>query len=895
MSAMSSSSSWDELSSHFARLLELPAAERPAWLVGLARERPELARELAAMLAAEDDSQALEVEAAFADTLSDTTDVREADLWLDRLRAAMPGEQIGPYRLLELVARGGMGEVFLAERVDGAFEQKVAIKLMRPGLDTVDLVSRFALERDLLARLTHPSVVPLLDGGTTAEGRPYLVLQFVDGKPITQHCAERELDRRARVRLFYRLCRAVAYAHSHLVVHRDLKPSNILVTPEGEVRLLDFGIAKLLSGERPRGEVTSAELVPMTPERAAPEQKRLEPITTATDVWALGLLLAELLTGALPAGAEEGQPRLQGLASTLADRDLAAILTHALRTEPERRYATAGELADDVERWLSREPVKARPDSFGYRLNRFVARHRGAVTVGTAALVALVLLASLSAWQSWRMAKAESRAAAENEKAAQVLAVIVDLLGTADPTVQPQGARTEDDRLLPEAEARAERLSGQPEVQAKLRQSLGRIYLERGQAARALPLLEAALESEIRRLPADDPILVSLQLDRAKALHSQGERSRAREELQQLKGRLEATGAASSMLYAELLVVLAGQQSGREAEDLLEQALVILRAQPQEHPQEAGNVLNVLATHRQLSGDRASAQALFAESIRLQEPSLGADHPEVLKSRCALGTVLPEAPARLEAARDCVARVLRVFGENNVFAASQLGWLAKAEAELGNWTVATATYGRSFEVWSRVHGAGHPNVLAARRFYAWSLERSGDTAAALATYDLLEAELKAPGLDPRTVAYHRAERAAALLRAGRTEDAEEVAEEVAELLAGAQVKALRAGALAVLTRALCRLARGDAAAAVRLLEPAQTDGTGFFPEALEPALLQAALGRALVASGERERARTLLSEAVTRLAASWLTFPADLEEAQRALAGLEERRASAAP
>ncbi|HRC84027.1 MAG TPA: serine/threonine-protein kinase, partial [Thermoanaerobaculia bacterium] len=178
--------------------------------------------------------------------------------------------RIGPYRLLRLLARGGMGEVHLAERTDGAFQQLVAIKLLRPGLESSEMLARFELERELLASLSHPAVVPLLDGGTTEEGRPYLVLQYVEGEPITLFCQRRRLGRRERVRLLVRLCHAVEYAHRNLIVHRDLKPSNILVSGGGEVRLLDFGIAKLLSSEPPRGEATRAPLAPMTPERAAP-------------------------------------------------------------------------------------------------------------------------------------------------------------------------------------------------------------------------------------------------------------------------------------------------------------------------------------------------------------------------------------------------------------------------------------------------------------------------------------------------------------------------------------------------------------------------------------------------------------------------------------------------
>jgi tetratricopeptide (TPR) repeat protein len=329
---------------------------------------------------------------------------------------AMIGRWVGPYRIVRELGRGGMGAVYLAERADGQFEKQVAIKLLKRGMESDEMLRRFGAERQILAALDHPNIARLLDGGTTEDGRPYLVMEYVAGAPIDEHCRERELDTTARLRLFQRVCEAVAYAHRHLIVHRDLKPRNILITTDGATelpKLLDFGIAKLLEPGMAGTDATATGCRPMTPAYASPEQARGASVTTASDVYSLGVVLYELLTAERPyqldgcssdeaarviceqepkrpsLQAQSGEPRHR-LSSELDD-----IVLMALRKEPERRYGSVRELSEDIERHLDGLPVKALPDTFGYRAGKFVRRNR--VVVAAAVIVVMTLLVSILA------------------------------------------------------------------------------------------------------------------------------------------------------------------------------------------------------------------------------------------------------------------------------------------------------------------------------------------------------------------------------------------------------------------------------------------------------------------------------------------------------------------
>jgi eukaryotic-like serine/threonine-protein kinase len=438
--------SWKAVSAYLDTALELSSDERVAWLASLRAENPAGAEKVAAWLAEFDAMRS-------AGFLEDVTDVLPA-------RAALAGAQVGAYRLLEPIGHGGMGSVWLAERSDGRFQGRVAVKLLNAALVGQAGEDRFAREGTILARLAHPQIAHLIDAGVSPAGQPYLVLEHVDGEEIDRYCDTRQFGVDARVRLFLDVLAPVAHAHANLVVHRDLKPSNVLVTADGRVKLLDFGIAKLLEPDGGTGVVTlltreGASV--LTPAYAAPEQVTGAPVTTATDVYALGVLLYVLLTGRHPAGQATTSPAalLKAVVETdprrpsevvrdtrtasvedvaaitashaasparlgqLLEGDLDVIVATALKKNPLERYVTVGAFADDLRRYLHHQPIGARADSIAYRAAKFARRNRTAVALVALTLVALVagLVGTLT--QARRATRQATLAVAERERADQ--------------------------------------------------------------------------------------------------------------------------------------------------------------------------------------------------------------------------------------------------------------------------------------------------------------------------------------------------------------------------------------------------------------------------------------------------------------------------------------------
>ena len=440
---------WAQLSPLLDELLDLPEAERQARLGEVRADNPPLGDELAAMLS---DSQSAQVKGFLARPLASTAnDASEAP------ETSLAGQRVGPYVLESTLGQGGTGSVWRARREDGRFTGAVAVKLLHLSLLGRAGAERFKREGDILARLTHPNIAHLLDAGVTPGGQPYLVIELVEGERIDRHCDLKRLDVDARLALFDHVLSAVAHAHTHLVIHRDIKPGNILVTPDGTVKLLDFGIAKLLEDETTAGEATEltrdgGRVLP--PEYAAPEQLRGEAITTATDVYALGVLLYQLLGGrhptspssgtsaevvratletdaqvlsravtqALTDGAQVGDIASHRSTTTpglrrLLQGDLDNICAKALRKLPHERYGTIAAFADDLRRHRAHEPVSARPDSLGYRTRKFVRRHRGAVATGALTVVAIVGGLVGTVWQAQRAEQEAQRAQVQAARA----------------------------------------------------------------------------------------------------------------------------------------------------------------------------------------------------------------------------------------------------------------------------------------------------------------------------------------------------------------------------------------------------------------------------------------------------------------------------------------------
>ncbi len=423
-----------------------------------------------------------------------------------------------------------MGTVYLAEHEGKGFHQQVALKVLRRGLDTDDILHRFVTERQILAQLKHPNIARLFDGGSTPNGRPFLVMEHVEGVPLIDYCDREQLDVRRRLRLMLQVVDAVNEAHTNLIVHRDLKPSNILVTADGHVKLLDFGIAKILDPAAGALHTRTGSYL-LTPDHASPEQLRGEPITTATDVYQLGALLFRLLTGRRPFPAGEGSPlELQELAkranvplpSTTVESteegfeiararssspaqlrrtlrgDLDTIVGKALKAEVSRRYASAANLADDLRRFLDGRTISARPDSFGYQTSKFLRRNPWIAPVAVVALAMLGLYIATLVRYTDRLEAERNKAELEADRAEEVQRFLVDLFSSANPYVPADSQRGRRITVLEALDLGVERLDGslesQPEARASILSAIAGVYEDLGAFQQALPLRQEALE-----------------------------------------------------------------------------------------------------------------------------------------------------------------------------------------------------------------------------------------------------------------------------------------------------------------------------------------------------------------------------------------------------------------
>jgi serine/threonine-protein kinase len=677
---------WERLESIFFEAVALPPEERGAFLEKACAGDPDLRAEVEAVLAAHLGMG----EGAPPEVPPD-----------DRV-----GSRVGAYRLESLLGRGGMGDVYLARRADEQYEQEVAVKIVRSGLPPHEMVRRFRLERQILARLEHPNVATLLDGGVTGDGKPYLVMQFVGGAPITAWADARRLPVQERLKLFVTVCRAVQFAHANLVIHRDLKPSNILVTDDGLVRLLDFGIAKMMDPQGAEGTLATESLLLMTPEHAAPEQFLGQPITTATDIYQLGVLLHELLTGGRPfragtslelhraiceleptrpsagferpgAGSGESEEAVaidiarsrsttpDGLRRQLRG-DLDRIVLRALRKEPERRYGSAAELADDIERHLGGFPVEARPDTLGYVAGRLIRRHRMAFAAGLALAASLVALNASSLRFASTTSDLAATIAAERDVAVEVLAFLEGLFEASDPYAAGPGRRdTLRVRDMLDEGARRVRtgLEGRPLVQARLLTTLGRAYRNLGRFDDARPLLEEALAIRLRELGPDAPDLASSRTNLAQLLVARGEHEEAERLLRSSAATLERDSVTHARPLASTLAVLGNllQEGGRhsEAEDAYRRALALSEADSTVDDGRRAEHLSNLATALVRQAELEEAEVLLTRSVELARAHFGSEHPTTASMLNNLGQVYRERGA-LDAAEGPLREALAI-------------------------------------------------------------------------------------------------------------------------------------------------------------------------------------------------------------------------------------------
>jgi serine/threonine protein kinase/tetratricopeptide (TPR) repeat protein len=651
---------WRALSPYLDEALDLADEDRAVWLGALSARDAALAADLQSLL----DEHAAVEQAGFLEA-------PVAGGLRPQAAASLAGQTVGAYRLLSVIGQGGMGSVWLAERSDGRFEGRAAVKLLNIALLGRAVEGRFRREGTILARVTHPHIAHLIDAGVTASGQPYLVLELVEGQHIDRYCAAHRLDVEARLRLFLDVLGAVAHAHANLIVHRDIKPPNVLVTADGQVKLLDFGIAKLIADEAAvdgaaapgTSALTREAGAALTPEFAAPEQLTGGQVTTATDVYGLGVLLYVLLTGQHPAGEAlrspaalmravvEREPRrmsdvVAGAAAAAARQaaecgttvarlrrllrgDLDTVVATALKADPGARYASVTALADDLRRYLRGEPIGARPDTLRYRTAKFITRHARGIA---AALAIVVLLGGVIAFYTARLAAERDRAQREAARASKVSQALTSLLTGADPIANRATREGQTVRgLLDAGSAQLQQdLAGEPEAQADIFTVLGGVYRRFGAYDQAQALLEQAVASGNAAFGPEHPRLAQTLTELGALLTEKGDYAGAAASVERsLEMRRHLLGTENADV-ASTMVQLGRLYQDRglndRAEPLQREALAIRRRVAGENDWVTAVSLGDLGSVLRLNGDLDGAEALLRQCVELNRKSRGERH-----------------------------------------------------------------------------------------------------------------------------------------------------------------------------------------------------------------------------------------------------------------------------
>lgn len=728
--------------------------------------------------------------------------VAEGDSETDEIKT------VGPYRLIRQLGRGGMGQVFLAVRDDEAFKRYVAIKIIRRGMDTQDILIRFRVERQILASLTHPNIAHLLDGGATDEGLSYFVMEYVDGVPINRYCNENRLSLENRLKLFVKVAAAVHYAHQNLIVHRDLKPANILVTTDGDVKLLDFGIAKFLNPDLVGYTLpmTRTEMRLMTPEYASPEQIRGNTVTTASDVYQLGILLYELLTGHCPFSFQtvargeiekiilekapekpstmisrvEELPRaivnpelisvqrrtpLERLRKQLTG-DLDHIVLMALRKEIDRRYQSADQLLQDIQNYRAGRPVTAQADTWRYRTSKFVQRNK--MGVGATALVALLLIITTFLSVQFAIVTAEQRdqIALQAQKAEQVKDFLIGIFEQANPEFSTGEGLNARQLVDLGAKTVLPKLADQPAIQSEIMYTIALIYSQLGLWEEAKPLVERSLE--IERELSEDGVSDGL----ARSLYGMGyledelgEGTLAVAYLSKSLQIRRTLFGESNLKTAESLNELAVAMYNHTNADsdtlltLFEQALNIRLALLEDGDKDiAQTLVNIASVHTDMGNDDL-AESTYRQALAMIEDHLGVKHPFYASTLYNLGTLLKDKnPYEAERLfRMALGIRINLYGTEHDAVANTLNWLGRVKQAQGLLSEAEGFFLESKDIHERIFG---PNVYVVARdwdklggFY----EVSGRTEEALRAYSqaVSIARIAGPSYHPATFTMHQ--------------------------------------------------------------------------------------------------------------------------------------------
>ncbi|HVV97180.1 MAG TPA: protein kinase [Rhodanobacteraceae bacterium] len=662
----------------FEAALALAPAEREAFLAERCRDAGRRAS-VERLLAADAEGGARLLDDSFDALLDRVGDPADAE-------PPAAGASVGPFTLVEKLGEGGSSIVFRATREQDGVRQDVALKLLRRGIYSTEEQHRFRSERQALAQLRHGGIARLIEGGIADNGTPYIALELVEGEPITTYARNRKLDLRQRLALAVAVCRAVEAAHRALIVHRDLKPSNVLVTREGEVKLLDFGIAKLLGAD---DDAMHTQHVALTPAYAAPEQFTRGPVTTATDVYALGVLLGELVTGRRrdPGDTRTPSARIEEdadpaalpappkLARRLVQGDLDNIVMKATDAEPERRYASAGALADDIERHLGGEPVSAHPPSSWYRARKFVARHRGGVATTAAFLLAIVAALGIALWQT-RVARQQAALAREQAtRATAVRDLLVDIFDAEIPS-RPKGEMPDTAELLERGAERAKSdLKQTPAVQSDLLTALGRVYDHLALPEKGTPLLDAAVDAARRVVPPDPALLGAAISERGEADLSANrfdEAIRRFDEAIALQKTTDPNGLALAL------------------------------------------TLDRRALARSQTGHHDEAIADYEAALAIRRRQLAPDDPEIINSDDALGAAYIRAGRVADAIpllKNAVEGAKARFGERHVKTAHYLKNLGAAYGMQRHYAESADLIERAVGIESELYPPGSPDVV----------------------------------------------------------------------------------------------------------------------------------------------------------------------------------------
>lgn len=682
----SNSDDWNVVGELVGELAELPVAERAARIAEVADGdlRAAVNRYLAAF---DTGAGAFDRPAAgwLVGSAGDATDPTDA-----------LGSQVGQWRLVRVIGQGGMGTVYEAVRAEGGFAQRVALKMIRPDLVAGVLADRFRRERDLIARLTHRNIATLIDGGLTDDGRPWYAMELIEGEPITEWCDRRRLDPKSRVRLFRQACAAVQHAHGALIVHRDLKPGNILVTADGTVKLLDFGIATMLGSgaeaAEPSGPVVG---VPATPNYASPEQLAGEPAAVATDVYSLGVVLYQLLAGQVPfrCGSDVAQhrrrvteeppsPLVDGLPATGAASmsarwlrgDVEWVVQMALRKMPDRRYGSVDQLGSDLEALTLGLPVVARPGGRWYRIRRLIGRNPVAAALTTVLGLGLAAATLTAVDRARRAERARVAAAASARQASEVTDFLAELLGAPDPWTGNRDVTVR--QLLDQASVRAGvELSGEPAVESAVRLSLGRSYRGLGQwalARREFERVRVLASGSVRRFDAERGLgevlaeaedlvgardwydsaastarrggdslgLATVAADLASLFGLRGQfdsASRSAQMAVDLRRRHGAGPLPLANALNNLAVGLLQQGKPDSARTAIEEAVALLRSAGPPGAPSLGAALATLGGLVSDQGDLAAAERYYRESLAVRRRVFGPGHPDEVGTLVNLG------------------------------------------------------------------------------------------------------------------------------------------------------------------------------------------------------------------------------------------------------------------